>query len=91
MILIKDDRKGKVSGKITKDMTLGEIVAEHPEVVEIMLKNGLHCAGCHMAAYETLEQGAKAHGMSEKDLEKMLDEMNNIVKNIKEKGKEIKK
>lgn len=81
-----ENRKGE--GKITKDMTLSEIITEFPETVEVMLKNGLHCVGCHVAAYETLEQGAKAHGMSDKDLEKMLEDMNDIVKNIKEKGKE---
>lgn len=80
-----ENKKGE--GKITKDMTLGEIITGFPETVEVMLKNGLHCVGCHVAAYETLEQGAKAHDMSDKDIEKMLEEMNDIVKNIKEKGK----
>jgi len=78
---------GEKKRMVTKDMTLGEIITEFPETVEVMLRNGLHCVGCHVAAYETLEQGAKAHGMSDKDIEKMLEEMNDIVKNIKEKGK----
>ena len=81
-----ENKKGK--RMVTRDMTLGEIITEFPEAVEVMLKNGLHCVGCHVAAYETLEQGAKAHGMSDKDIEKMLEEMNDIVKNIKKKGKE---
>ena len=76
--------------RITKGMTLGEIITEYPEAVEIMLKNGLHCVGCHVAAYETLEQGAKAHGMSDKQIEVMLNEMNELVKNIKEKSKKLK-
>ena len=49
--------------KISKGMTLGELVAKHPETVDVMLKYGLHCVGCHMAALETIEQGALAHGM----------------------------
>ena len=65
--------------KISKDMTLGDVVAKYPETIPVMLKFDLHCAGCHVAAYETLEQGAKGHGMSEETLEKMLKEMNKAV------------
>ncbi len=80
-------KKAERKGKVTKDMTLGEIIKEYPETVEVMLKRGLHCVGCHVAAWETLEQGAKAHGMSEKDIESMLSEMNKLVKNIKKESK----
>ncbi len=65
--------------KISKDMTLGDVVAKFPETVPLMLKFDLHCAGCHIAAYETLEQGAKAHRMSEETLEKLLAEMNKAI------------
>ena len=65
--------------KISKDMTLGEVIAKYPNTVPVMLKYDLHCAGCHVAAYETLEQGAKGHGMGEEDFEKMLAEMNEAV------------
>ncbi len=80
-------KKAEKKGKVTKDMTLGDIIKEYPETVEVMLKRGLHCVGCHVAAWETLEQGAKAHGMSEKEIESMLSEMNNLVKNIKKESK----
>ncbi len=65
--------------KISKDMTLGDIVAKFPEAVPIMLKFDLHCVGCHVAAFETLEQGAKGHGMDKETLEKMLAEMNKAI------------
>ncbi len=65
---------------ITGDMTLGELVAKHPEAVDVMLKHGLHCVGCHMAAHETIEQGALAHGMDAKAIGKMLKEMNSSTK-----------
>ncbi len=66
-------------GKITKDMALGEIVARYPEAAMVMFRHGLHCAGCHAAAFETLEQGAKAHGMSDSSIAKMLKEMNGSI------------
>jgi hybrid cluster-associated redox disulfide protein len=73
-------------GKITRDMTLGDIVKRYPETVEVMLKHGMHCVGCHVAAWETLEQGARSHGIPDKDIESMLKEMNEISKNLKKKG-----
>jgi len=70
----------KEKENVTKDMTLGDVITKHPEAAEVMIKFGLHCVGCHVAAWETIEQGAKSHGMSDKDLEKMVREINDAVK-----------
>ena len=75
--------------KITKDMQLGELVSRFPEAAQIMLKHGLHCIGCQMAAWETIEQGAKGHGMDDKQLEKMLKEMNDALKKDKKDLKDL--
>lgn len=66
--------------KIKKGMTLGEVVQKYPETVQVMFEYGLHCVGCHMAATETIEQGAAAHGLDKKKIGKMLEEMNKAVK-----------
>jgi hybrid cluster-associated redox disulfide protein len=66
--------------KIKKEMSFSEILQKYPETAPIMLKYGLHCIGCHAAAFETLEQGCTAHGMKEEDIEKMLKEMNQAIK-----------
>ena len=50
--------------KITKDMQIGEVVDKYPESAEVMLANRLHCIGCHVARWESIEQGASAHGLS---------------------------
>ena len=65
-----------MKNQITKTMTLGEIAAEHPESVEILAKYGLRCVGCSVAAWETLEQGATAHGIDDKKLNDILEELN---------------
>ena len=65
---------------ITKDMTLGELVTRYPQTAQVMFSYGLHCIGCHMAAHETIEQGASAHGMDAKAIAKMVREMNEAVK-----------
>ena len=79
--------------KITKNMTLGEIATNYPEAVNILLKYGLHCIGCHIASWETLEQGANAHGLYGKEFDKLLNELNQMnqpkKKNIIDRKKEM--
>ena len=60
-------------------MRLGEVVSGYPDAVPIMLGYGLHCIGCHVAAFETIEEGARAHGMGNEDIKKMVSEMNKAV------------
>ena len=65
---------------ITKEMNFAEVLEKYPQTADIMMKHGLHCIGCHIAAYESIEQGCMAHGMGEEDLKKMIDEMNMAIK-----------
>lgn len=62
--------------KITGSMTLGEAVSKYPRTMVVLFNYGMHCIGCHISAYETIEQGALAHGMSREDIKKMIEEMN---------------
>ena len=62
--------------KINKKMKLGEVISKYPKTIEVFMKNGLHCVGCHVAAFETIDGGARAHGMKDKDIEDMVKELN---------------
>ena len=68
-----------MADKITKDMPFAEVLRKYPQVAPIMMNAGLHCIGCHAAAFETIEQGCMGHGMKGEDLNKMLKEMNEAV------------
>ena len=70
----------KQEEKIKKDMPIGDVVTKHPETIEVFLKHGLHCIGCHVAAFESLEQGAKAHGI---DIKKLLEDLNKAIEKKK--------
>ncbi|MDO8581314.1 MAG: DUF1858 domain-containing protein [bacterium] len=61
---------------VTKDMLLGSVVADYPEAAEVMLEYGLHCVGCFANMYDTVEIGAKVHGMTDEEIEKMLKDVN---------------
>jgi len=68
-------------GGITKTINLGELSNTYPELVEVLVNDyGLHCVGCMAAAFETLEDGAKTHGYSDKEIAKMVKRLNEIVK-----------
>ena len=61
---------------IKKDMTFGELIQNFPEAAPILSDYGLHCIGCHIAVIETIEQGGKAHGLSDEQIDKMIEELN---------------
>jgi|TARA_B100001964_G_C14258572_1_gene613893 hybrid cluster-associated redox disulfide protein len=69
----------KQAQKITKDTTIGEIVEKYPQVVETLTDFGLHCVGCHVSAYESLEAGFRGHGMDDKTIDEALKRLNEVV------------
>ena len=73
---IKPDKIEKSKNLITKEMSLAELLQRKPAAVEVLFKAGMHCFGCSMARFETLEQGCMAHGL---DVEKILNEINKDV------------
>jgi hybrid cluster-associated redox disulfide protein len=72
--------KTKEALKITRKMTLGEAVTKYPKTAEVMMAYGLHCIGCHVAAWESIEDGARGHGLTDQKIDEMVEEMNKKVK-----------
>ena len=71
-------------GSIKKTSLMGEIVGEYPEVAEVLVEEyGLHCVGCGMAGYETLEAGLLVHGYGKKEQEKILKKLNQVIKKMR--------
>ena len=48
--------------KVTADSSIIETVQLHPEIIDIFMQYGLGCIGCMAANFETIGQGASAHG-----------------------------
>lgn len=60
--------------KITKNMTIGEILeAKGESVAPVLMGMGMHCLGCPSAQMETLEEACDVHGV---DVEEILTELN---------------
>jgi iron-sulfur cluster assembly protein len=66
----------KSEHKIERSMTIGDIVSKYPELVETLLSFGVHCVGCHVAHWESLEDGFRSHGMSEEEIDEALKILN---------------
>ena len=80
----------QITELISKDMTIGDVVAKYPACIETLQAAGVHCVGCHVSYHETLEQGFKGHGMSDEDVDSVIQKMNLAVEENKhEVGKEF--
>jgi hybrid cluster-associated redox disulfide protein len=63
--------------KITKNTKLNEILdAKGEKAAEILFKSGMGCVGCPMSQMESLEDGCKAHGMSDKEINEIVEKLN---------------
>ncbi len=73
---------------LTKSQILLTVSQESPRAAELLADYGLHCISCFFSEYDTLETGAKVHGMSDTDVEDMVEEINALLeKEFKEQQK----
>ena len=80
---MEQEAKEIKSQLINKDMTIGDVVAKYPACIEALQSAGVHCVGCHVSYYETLEQGFKGHGMSDEDVDIVIAKLNLAVEESK--------
>lgn len=64
---------------ITGDMLIGDVIAGFPKAAGIMLSHGLHCVGCHANVFDTIEGGARGHGMDDAEIALIIDEINTAI------------
>ena len=62
--------------KITKDMSIIEVVQNYPDTAMVFMYAGMGCLGCAAARFENIEQGATAHGI---DLDALMEALNEVV------------
>ena len=60
--------------ELKKEMTIGEILREAPEIAPILMSAGMHCLGCPASQGESLEEAAMVHGIN-------IDELMEYIKN----------
>jgi hybrid cluster-associated redox disulfide protein len=65
--------------KVTRDTNLGELVKSYPQAGVILLEYGLHCVGCFANTYDTVEMGARVHGMTDEEVDEMIGRVNDAI------------
>lgn len=65
---------------LTKSDLLINVTQESPRAAQLLAEYGLHCLNCFFREFDTLEMGAKVHGMSDKEMQNMIDEINKQLK-----------
>lgn len=62
--------------KITKDITIKAILDMKPGAHEILKDFGLGCIDCELGNFETLEEGAKGHGLTDEEISQLVEIIN---------------
>lgn len=62
--------------KITKQMSIGEVLRIDRMTAPIFMQHGLHCLGCPHATAESLEDAGTVHGI---DVDALVDDLNKFL------------
>ena len=62
--------------KISKEMTIGELIRTYPQTIEALMGFNMGCVGCPSAQSETLEEAAMVHGIN---VDHLLEKLNQAV------------
>ena len=61
---------------VTKDITIGELLKQAPDVAPVLLSAGMHCLGCPASQAESIEDAAMVHGL---DVDQLMAEINSFL------------
>jgi hybrid cluster-associated redox disulfide protein len=62
-------------------MSVAEIISLLPEAQSVLADYGLHCFNCSANMTETLEEGYMSHGFAENELDDLIGDLNEMLKN----------
>ncbi|AFQ45697.1 DUF1858 domain-containing protein [Desulfosporosinus meridiei] len=64
---------------LTKEMTVGQVLRQYPQTVQVFLELGMHCLGCPSSTMESIEGAALTHGKNPDDL---IDKLNKAITEV---------
>ena len=62
--------------QVTKETTIGELLAMNPNSAAILMRAGMHCIGCPSAQGESLAEAAMVHGF---DADVLVQQINDFL------------
>ena len=67
---------GTVMAQVTKETTIGELLAMDPNSAAILMRAGMHCIGCPSSQGESLAEAAMVHGF---DADVLVQQINDFL------------
>lgn len=64
--------------KITKDMTIAQILQMDIDSAGVFMECGMHCVGCPASSGESIEEACAVHGLS---VDELLTKLNDFFEN----------
>jgi uncharacterized radical SAM superfamily Fe-S cluster-containing enzyme len=61
---------------LTNDTLISDISKNCPKALEFLTEYGLNCANCFLNTFDTVEAGARIHGMTDEEIKTMILEIN---------------
>lgn len=65
-----------IEQRLKRDLTIGDVLEQYPAAAPLLTEKGIHCVGCHVSPFETLEEGFRSHGMSEEEIDTVIADVN---------------
>lgn len=62
--------------KVTKDMSIGNILDIDRRTAPIFMEFGMHCLGCPMSTMESIEAACVTHGV---DVDELIEKLNEFL------------
>lgn len=76
----KHKPKTVAAPRVHAGMNVMDIVALHPQAAGVLGEYGLHCVGCAFSALDSLEEGARSHGLSEDDVALIVRDLQELLR-----------
>ena len=67
--------------KITKEITIEELIEEVPASVEYLMKEGIRCIVCGEPIWGSLEEAAEEKDFNEADIERFVADLQKLADN----------
>lgn len=69
-----------MSYTLTRDANIAQVQKDCPKAIEMLLEYGLNCANCFLNQFDNVQGGAKLHGMTDAEIDRMVVEINEQLK-----------
>ncbi|MFZ5518240.1 MAG: DUF1858 domain-containing protein [Candidatus Zhuqueibacterota bacterium] len=65
--------------KVTKKVTIEELIVEHPFSVNYLMEKNIRCIRCGEPIWGTLEEAAREKGYTDDQIELIVNDMNETI------------